>query len=110
MKHMTKYFGLLFLTTLLGCAESPESASMKMADEEIVTPTSGQKADEVVERKLIKEGQVEFETDNLSSTRKNIFEAVTKYKGYVSSDQEFKSPGRKSNTVIIRVPADNFDN
>jgi Domain of unknown function (DUF4349) len=110
MKHMTKYFGLLFLITLLGCAKNPESASMKMADEEIVTPTAGQESDEVVERKLIKEGQVEFETDNLSSTRKNIFEAVTKYKGYVSSDQEFKSPGRKSNTVIIRVPAENFDN
>jgi hypothetical protein len=43
-------------------------------------------------------------------TRKTIFAAVNKYQAYVSSDQEFKSPGRKSNTIIIRVPADNFDN
>jgi hypothetical protein len=110
MKHLTKYLGLIILLTIFGCAQNTDSASMEMADEEIVAPTTEQKTNESVERKLIKEGRVEFETDNLNSTRKTIFEAVNKYKGYVSSDQEFKSPGRKSNTVIIRVPADNFDN
>lgn len=82
---------------------------MEMADEEIVAPTTEQKTSEAVKRKLIKEGRVEFETDNMNSTRKTIFEAVKKFNGYVSSDQEYKSPGRKSNTLIIRVPADNFD-
>ena len=110
MKHMTKYLGLIILLTFFGCSQNPDSTSMEMADEEIVAPTTDQKTNETVERKLIKEGRVEFETGNLNSTRKTIFEAVKKYKGYVSSDQEFKSPGRKSNTVIIRVPADNFDN
>lgn len=110
MKQLTKYLGLIILLTIFGCAQNPDSTSMEMADEEIVAPTTEQKTSESVERKLIKEGRVEFETDNLNSTRKTIFEAVKKYKGYVSSDQEFKSPGRKSNTVIIRVPADNFDN
>lgn len=80
-----------------------------MTDEDVVAPTTEQETDEAVERKLIKEGRVEFETENINSTRKAVFEAVSKYKGYVSSDQEFKSPGRKSNTVIIRVAADSFD-
>ena len=110
MKQMTKYFGLLILMTIFGCAQNQDSASMEMADEEIAAPTTEQKITESDERKLIKDGRVEFGTENLNSTRKTIFEAVNKYKGYVSSDQEFKSPGRKSNTVIIRVPADNFDN
>jgi hypothetical protein len=110
MKQMTKHLGLVILLAIFGCAQNPDSASMEMADEEIVAPTTEQKTPESVERKLIKEGRVEFETDHINSTRKNIFEAVTNYKGYVSSDQEFKSPGRKSNTVIIRVPADSFDN
>lgn len=110
MTNLTKYFGLLILLTVLGCGQNPDSLKMEMADKEIVAPTAEQKIDETVERKLIKEGRVEFETDNLNSTRKTIFDAVYKYKGYVSSDQEFKSPGRKSNTVIIRIPADNFDN
>src|SRR5690606_25782793 len=110
MKHLTKYLGLIILLMIFGCAQNPDSASMEMTDEEIVAPTTEQKTNESVERKLIKEGRVEFETNNLNKTRKTIFEAVNKYKAYVSSDQEFKSPGRKSNTVIIRVPADSFDN
>lgn len=110
MKHKTKYLGLIILLTFFGCAQNTDNAKMKMADEEMVAPTTEQKTNETVERKLIKEGHVEFETNNVSSTRKNIFEAVEKYNGYVSSDQEFKSPGRKSNTVVIRIPADNFDN
>lgn len=111
MKHVTKYFGLLILLIILGCATSDsEGSMMEMANEEIVTPISKLKTDEIVERSLIKEGRVEFRTDNLNSIRKTIFEAVDKYKAYVSSDQEFKSPGRQSNTVIIRVPADSFDN
>ncbi|MGC1242588.1 MAG: DUF4349 domain-containing protein [Chryseosolibacter sp.] len=110
MKHLTKYLGLIILLTIFGCAQNADTADMEMADKEIVAATTEQKTNETADRKLIKEGRVEFETDNLNSTRKTIFEAVNRYKGYVSADQEFKSPGRKSNTVIIRVPADNFDN
>ncbi len=110
MKYLNKYVELIILLTFFGCAQNSDSVNMEMADEEMVAPTTEQKTNETVERKLIKEGYIEFETDNLNSTRKTIFEAVKKYKGYVSSDQEFKSPGRKSNTVVIRVPADNFDN
>jgi hypothetical protein len=110
MKHMTKYLGLIILLAIFGCAQNSDTANIEMAKEEIAAPTTEQKTNETVERKLIKEGRVEFETDNVNTTRKTIFEAVNKYKGYVSSDQEFKSTGRKSNTVIIRVPADKFDN
>jgi len=110
MKEIAKYFGLFILLTIIGCSKNYDSVSMEMATEEIVAPTTEQKSDETIERKLIKEGRIEFETDNLSATRKTIFEAVNKYKGYVSSDQEYKSPGRKSNTVVIRVPSGNFDN
>jgi hypothetical protein len=110
MKHITQYFGLFILLTILGCSKNSDSVSMEMATEELVAPTTEQKSEETIERKLIKEGRVEFETDNLNSTRKTIFEAVSQYKGYVFSDQEYKSPGRQSNTVVIRVPSGNFDN
>lgn len=106
---MTKYLGLIILLAFFGCTQSSDIGNMEMVDEEMVAPAIEQQTNETVERKLIKEGRVAFETDNVNSTRKTIFETVKKYKGYVSADQEFKSPGRKSNTVIIRVPADNFD-
>ena len=109
MKHLTKYLGLVILLTIFRCAQNSENASMDMADDLLVAPTTRQKTFKAVERKLIKEGRIEFETDNINWTRKTIFEAVKKFNGYVSSDQQYKSPGRKGNTVIIRVPADNFD-
>jgi hypothetical protein len=62
-----------------------------------------------LERKLIKEGYVEFETRNIEDTRERILTAVKQCKGYISSDQEFTSPGRISNTIIIRIPAPAFD-
>ena len=110
MGYLTKYFGLLFLLIILGCGNSADSDNMEMGNEESFAPTTEQKIDELTERKLIKEGHVEFETKNLNSTRKSIFDAVDRYKGYISSDREFKSEGRKSNTIIIRVPSDDFDN
>lgn len=79
-----------------------------MADAEMA-PVPQAQGVEITERKLIKEGRVEFKTENLKATRQAILTAVEKYKGYVSSDQEFNYPGRKSNTVVVRVPADNFD-
>lgn len=108
-----EYLGLIILLTLFGRVQNRDSAKMELADEAMVAPTSEQKineTNETEERKLIKEGRGEFITDDLNLTRETIFEAVKKYSGYVSSNWEFKSPGRKSNTVIIRVPADNFDN
>ena len=109
MNQITKYLVLILLVVVIGCSSKTVNPSMEMANEEIVTPTSATKT-EHIERKLIKEGLVEFETDSIMSTRKTVFLAVDKYKGYISSDQEYKSPGRTSNTIVIRVPAKDFDN
>ena len=107
MKLKGKLFALLTLLLIFGCAKT-ENASFELAEDiEITTETEEQEVD--VERKLIKEGQVEFETYDIISTRKLIFESIEKYKGYTSSDQEYNSFGRISNTIIIRVPAKNFD-
>jgi len=108
MKIQGKIFGLLILLLMFSCAKN-EDASFEMADEESITTQAKQQEEINIERKLIKEGRVEFETDNISSTRKLIFESIEKYKGYTSSDQEYKSIGRVSNTIVIRVPAKNFD-
>ncbi len=61
------------------------------------------------DRKLIKNGYVNFKTDDINTTRNKIFQAVAKYQGYLSSDQEYSYYGGVSNTLIIRVPAEHFD-
>lgn len=61
------------------------------------------------QRKLIREGRVEFETESIDSTRKNMYRVLEKYEAYLASDDTYNSPGRATNTVVIRVPAEHFD-
>lgn len=62
-----------------------------------------------IERKLIKNGNLSFETDNLAATRQKVLDAVKANSGYISDDQENRSDDRISHTIQIRVPAAHFD-
>lgn len=62
-----------------------------------------------VERKLIKTGNISFETKELEATRKSILDLVAKNNGYVASDNQYKSEDRISTTISVRIPADSFD-
>lgn len=64
---------------------------------------------EEISRKLIKEGWVEFETKSIETTGQKLIALVEQYKGYVASDNVYKSTGRTTNTVTIRIPAEAFD-
>ena len=63
-----------------------------------------------IQRKLIKKGNLNFETDNLNKTKATIQNLVSAAKGYISKDNEFKSHDRISNTISLRIPASKFDN
>lgn len=106
MRNLVKYVWFILLITACG-GEQAEYAGVERLEMQLAPPPDAEI--KVTERKLIKEGNVEFETDDLAATRQTILKAVEKYKGYVSSDQEFNSPERESNTMVVRVPADNFD-
>ena len=103
------YVGFILLLTIFSCAKNEEGATMEMASKELGSTAPEEKTTASIQRKLIKDGHLSFETDAVEATRNVILIAVNKYKGYISSDQEFKSPGRKSNTIVIRVPSSNFD-
>lgn len=64
---------------------------------------------EEISRKLIKEGWVEFETKSIESTGQKLLALVEQYNGYVASDNVYKSTGRTTNTVTIRIPSESFD-
>ncbi len=112
MKSIINFFSLLLIITLLGCSRSNENVQMARLEieDDLMATSSNEEINESIERKLIKEGEVLFETDNISSSRKSIIDAVKKYKGYISSDREYKSLGSISNTIVIRVPTNDFDN
>jgi len=104
-----KFFSLLLLSGFIfGCGQRQKNNGAQTSEAFAAKEAVNNEAS-IVERKLIKEGQVSFETTSIGATRKRVLDAVEKYKGYIASDQEYKETGRTSNTIIIRVPADSFD-
>ena len=63
-----------------------------------------------IERKLIKTGFIEFETEDIKRTRETIENLVTKYQAYISQEDEQHFHSNIRQTISIRIPKENFDN
>lgn len=126
MKMPVLYFSVLLLLICFACnreqnnvaltdgAGSAEYVEMappapvanKMREEDSQAEPQPEAA---LDRKLIKEGSVEFETEDLAVTRNTIAEAIAKNRAYIASEQEFKHPDRLSTTITVRIPSARFD-
>lgn len=112
---MKRYPIVLIVVLLLvaGCQSNPgytdSSGFEAVPAKESMQDAGGEELLSVPDRKLIKEGNVEFETTDLAATRERIREALAKHKGYISADNEYKSPGRITHTLTVRVPSAAFD-
>ncbi|PCJ28062.1 MAG: hypothetical protein COA97_01950 [Flavobacteriales bacterium] len=62
-----------------------------------------------IERKLIKEGNITFQSDNCKKTRALILHVANNLNGYLAKDDEYSSDYRIEHNIIVRVPSDNFD-
>jgi len=109
MKYLKILFCVLFFVILsMGCSKN-DGVSIETGTKESIASETEQLQDTNIKRKLIKEGRVMFETNDVDATRKIIFESVKKYDAYIASDRESKSNNQVNNTLIIRVPRLNFD-
>ena len=61
------------------------------------------------ERKLIKNGYINFETTDVQASRIFINKLIAKYKCYITSEDEDNSSKRIDINLIIKVPEGNFD-
>ncbi len=102
---MNKILFAVPLALLLGCYGDRRSKLLVDESRAEFLATSAP-----VDRKLIKNGFIEFTTSDLGVSKKQILEAVTRYNAYINSDQESKTEDVVSNSLVIRVPALNFDN
>jgi hypothetical protein len=64
---------------------------------------------ENIERKVIKKGEIRFQTKSLRETTIFIAENVKGLKGYISSDNVYSSEDRINQRVEIRIPSESFD-
>lgn len=93
-------------------AEAPPQAMRRNAPEDIsrpAEPSAESENESPVERKLITDGSISFEVENLRETRRRIGQLAETYEAYIASDQEYNAGDRISINMEIRVPAQNFD-
>ncbi len=62
-----------------------------------------------IERKLIKQGSISFETDDCKKTQQLITQVTKSLNGYLSNDNQYSYSDRIQHSITIRVPSDNFD-
>ncbi len=61
------------------------------------------------QRKLIKNGTLSFETNDIEKTRKEIEKLYQEFNGYLASENHFNYGERLQHEQEIRIPSQNFD-
>lgn len=116
-------FLLVFLASFSGCKKSEAAA-----DEQIMAVKLPPKVDQVkfvkpvvtnddevteekstVEQKIIKTGDIRFETNDLGETYNQVIKAVKKHNAIIQNDTEGKDYGSIFRKITVRVPSKNFD-
>ena len=113
MKNVIKFLAITLLATVYSCGQKQELGEIAAHSESINSGNAvnieAPENNFTVERKIIKEGEICFETASLSDTRALIDKTVSDTKGYISKDNIFDYSNRIEHQIIIRVPADKFD-
>jgi hypothetical protein len=114
---------LLFFA-LLSCKKGEDIASEETAGVEtmklsavpedqsiVVAGNSGSSNPEnkSIEQKIIRNGNLKFETSNLETTYEQIKTAVKKGKATIQNDSEGKDYGTIYRRITVRIPSENFD-
>ncbi|MFK7948521.1 MAG: DUF4349 domain-containing protein [Saprospiraceae bacterium] len=73
-------------------------------------PNATSNEPKTVERKLIKNGRIGFQTDDLGKTHQQILLLTKKYKAYIASDETIKYHNQTTHNITVRIPANEFDN
>lgn len=90
----------------VGGAYKEESADNSATTEQDKTKVSENLP---MEKKLIKNGELGFQTNNLSETRKKIEAALKVNGGYIAKENSYDYSNNPTDELITRVPAKDFD-
>jgi hypothetical protein len=95
----------------LGKSMAPEATvSSDMAlPQEAREKTISQDQTPVTDRRIIKEGEISFETSDKDETRKIINKAVKESNAYIAQDNITDHSYRIENRITIRVPSEKFE-
>lgn len=74
-----------------------------------IPTASTSNSDLSIERKLMKEGNLKWETSNISKTHASIIVQAKKYDAYISNDNQSRNDYEVSTYIELRIPSDKFD-
>ncbi|QBN19214.1 DUF4349 domain-containing protein [Flavobacterium nackdongense] len=74
-----------------------------------VVANADEVAAEKIQQKIIKTGDIKFETNDLGATYNQMITAVKKHNAIIQNDTEGKDYGSIFRKIIVRVPSKNFD-
>lgn len=119
MKQFAYLFSIIIWTTISSCGQSEYKSEAMAYDESVMSgeslPPSPPDETDITEnnvelqRKIIKQGTIRFETANSAETRDAILKSVKENKGYLANDNATNYGGSTNYEITIRVPADKFD-
>lgn len=104
---MKKLLLLFFSISIFSC--QPNQSEIASADVNLEDLKEKPANENQLERKLIKNGDLEFETSDIPETTKNITAKLKALNGYVSTERDSKTEDRQSKTLTLRIPAKSFD-
>lgn len=115
MKIRSAASALLFVI-LLSCTNGNNKELSMMApatDEAAAYKSEDQSANishaPITERKVVKKGEITFQTKSNQETTNFIKKTVNELKGYISSENVYSSDNRVTQRIEIRIPATSFD-
>lgn len=126
MKSILRLFILvLCATVLVACQQKAEAPRRAAAPASALASFSKQKAAEtdketadialenvkpdVGKRKIVKEGELIFETHAFNETKTFLSTSVKEVRGYIAEENQERYDDRIETRAVIRVPAENFD-
>jgi len=104
----------MLIALLSPAVQSSREAARRMAATNAMredSVASRQKLDkvEIEDKKLIKQGKIRFQTEDINETQSFIIQTVQELNGYISKENASDSFYRFEHELVIRIPADQFD-
>lgn len=106
-------FSFIILLLFASCNSSDNKNNLSTdftSSQKSVESFSNQESTDIsVDRKIIKEGNIRFETDDVSKTQNEIRKIVSELGGYIGNENSFNYEGSIEYTLTARVPEDKFN-
>lgn len=117
MKKIIPIIVVVFTLVISSCSQKEESkgvtSELPMSEPPTESSTSREKTidktETQIERKVIKEGEINFETSNILKTKTLIAKTVQELNGYISKDNVNDYSDKIEHRLIIRVASEKFD-